>query len=126
MGVVDLNKRWAPINGHKLEIIARSHVVGVIDDVAKTRGKVSADRCKTALSTFFAWAIDQGYCDLNPTMHIKARATNGSREHVLSDAELAEVWRACPDSEFGKIVRLLLLTNWPAQSRDWRFGVARS
>lgn len=44
----------------------RSHVVGVTDELAKTRGKVTADRCKTALSTFFVWCIDQGYCGLPP------------------------------------------------------------
>lgn len=109
-GVVDIDKRWTPINGHKLEIVARSHVVAVIDTVARDRG-ISADRCKTALSTLFVWPIDQGFCDLNPTMHIKARATNGSRERALSDQELAEVWHACPDSDFGKIVRLLILTG---------------
>ena len=114
-GVVDLEKRWAPINGHKLEIIARSHVVQVIDTVARDRGRVAADRCKTALSTFLAWCIDQGFCDANPTMHIKARATNGSRERVLSDQELAEVWRACGNDDFGNIVRLLLLTGCRAR-----------
>jgi len=55
VGVVDIDKRWIAINGHRLKIIARSHVVDGIDDVAETRGKVAADRCKTALSTFFVW-----------------------------------------------------------------------
>ena len=95
MGGVDIDKRWIAINGHRLKIIARSHVVDGIDDVAKTKGKVAADRCKTALSTFFVWCADHGFCDLNPTMHIKNRAGNGSRERVLSVQELAEVWRAC-------------------------------
>jgi integrase len=34
-----------------------------------------------------------------------------SRERVLSDAELAEIWRACEDDEFGKMVKLLTLTG---------------
>jgi len=72
---------------------------------------VSADRCKAAISTFYVWWIDQGYCDLNPTMHIKARSTNGARERTLSDQELAEVWHACRDDDYGRIVRLLILTG---------------
>ena len=112
------------INGHKLEIVARGHVVDVIDDIAKNRGKVAADRCKAALSTFFAWAIDQGFCDLNPSMHIKARSTNGARERTLSDQELAEVWRACPDNDYGKIVRLLLLSG-QRETGDWRVALVR-
>jgi integrase len=40
-----------------------------------------------------------------------ARATNGARERVLTDQELAQVWRACGDNDFGRIVKLLLLTG---------------
>jgi integrase len=112
VGVVDIDKRWIAINGHRLKIIARSHVVDGIDDVAKTKGKVAADRCKTALSTFFVWCADHGFCDLNPTMHIKNRAGNRSRERVLSVQELAEVWRACGSADFGHIVKLLLLSGF--------------
>lgn len=110
-GLVDIDKRWTPISTHRLEIIARSHVVETIDSQARASGKVTADRTKTALSTFFSWAIDRGYCDLNPTLNIKARAQNGSRKRVLSEQELLEVWRACLDDEYGKIVRLLILTG---------------
>jgi integrase len=97
------------------KIIARSHVVDGIDDVAKTRGKVAADRCKTALSTFFVWCADHGFCDLNPTMHIKNRAGNGSRERVLSVQEHMEVWRACGSDDFGHIAKLLLLSGFRRQ-----------
>lgn len=110
-GVVDINKRWTPLDTHKLEIVARSHIVEVIDSLAKANGKVTADRAKAALSTFFGWAIDRGYCDLNPTLNIKARAQNGSRNRVLSEEELLEVWQACLDDEYGKIVQLLILTG---------------
>jgi integrase len=32
------------------------------------------------------------------------------RDRVLKDAELAAIWNACEDDDFGKIVRLLILT----------------
>ena len=105
-------KRLAPINSsHKLKIIDRDHVKGVINVAAETRGKVTADRCRTALSTFFAWAIDKGFCDLNPTMGIKTNAGKSLRHRTLSAQERAEVWHACLDDDYGKIVRLLLLTG---------------
>jgi integrase len=34
-----------------------------------------------------------------------------SRERVLTDDELKAIWRACPDSDFGAIVKLLILTS---------------
>ena len=36
---------------------------------------------------------------------------NGPRDRVLSDAEAAAVWLAAPDNDYGRIVRLLLLTG---------------
>ena len=40
------------------------------------------------------------------------RPKNGKpRERVLSDAELAAIWKACGDDDYGKIVRLLILTG---------------
>ena len=30
---------------------------------------------------------------------------------VLSDAELVAIWKACPDSDYGRIVKLLILTG---------------
>ena len=38
-----------------------------------------------------------------------------SRERVLTDAELAKIWMAAPATDYGRIVRLLMLT---AQRRD--------
>jgi integrase len=36
---------------------------------------------------------------------------DNSRDRVLTDAELAKVWNACGDDDFGKIVKLLILTG---------------
>jgi integrase len=39
----------------------------------------------------------------------------GGRERVLSDEELVKIWNAAPDNDYGRIVKLLMLT---AQRRD--------
>jgi integrase len=39
----------------------------------------------------------------------------GSRERILSDAELAAIWKAAPNNDYGRIVKLLMLT---AQRRE--------
>jgi integrase len=95
-----------------VETITRQQIVNVVDDLAVSSGKVAADRARTALSTLFGWAIDKGYLDANPTLNVRARATGGSRERVLSEGELVEVWKACEEAgEFGAIARLLMLTG---------------
>jgi integrase len=95
-----------PVDG-----VTRQHIVSVIDDLETANGKVAADRARTALSAFFAWAIDRGYLDANPTLNIKARAGGESRVRVLSLNELAEVWEGCADDDYGHIVQLLILTG---------------
>jgi len=42
-------------------------------------------------------------------------ASQASREHVISDQELAAIWAACRDDDHGRIVKLLILTG---QRRD--------
>ena len=107
-----LERAWEPLHVLPIDAITRQNVVDVVDDLERDSGKVAADRARVALSGLFGWAIDRGYLDSNPTLNIRSRAQNGARERVLSEAELVEVWRACEEaSEFGAIVRLLILTG---------------
>ena len=106
-----LQRAWRPLHGLPIDAITRPSVVGVVDNLARDSGKVAADRARMALSGLFAWAIDRGYCDVNPTMSIKARAQLAGRSRVLTEAELVEVWKACLDDDHGRIVRLLILTG---------------
>ena len=106
-----LEMSWKPLHGRAIDSITRTDVVGVIDEIARDSAKVAADRARTALSAFFAWAIDRGYLDSNPTLNIRSRAQNGSRTRVLSEGELAAVWKASDDGDYGRVVRLLILTG---------------
>jgi integrase len=105
-----LRSHWKPLHKHTVAEISRADVVGVIGNLVRDNGKVAADRAKTALGTFYAWAIDRGYCETTPVTHIKRRSEGESGDRVLSEAELVEIWKACPDDDYGRIVKLLMLT----------------
>jgi integrase len=63
------------------------------------------------LSALFAWAIDRGYVEANPLSRVKRRSKGGGRERALSIRELVAVWHGVNEQdEFGRIVRLLILT----------------
>jgi integrase len=100
-----------------IHAITRQSIVGVIDDIAASQGRVAADRARTALSGLYAWAIDSGYCDATPVLHIKSRAAKGARNRTLTPEELKEVWLASDaiGGDYGAIVKLLILTG---QRRD--------
>jgi len=105
-----LERYWARLHPLSLDAVSRSDVVSVIDHVAVAHGKVAADRARAALSVFFAWAIDRGHVNLSPVQNIASRSQSEGRERVLSEPELVAVWRACLDDDYGRIIRLLILT----------------
>lgn len=126
-----LNKHWEPLHKRAADEIVRKDIVPLIDEMAEKRGRVTADRARTVLSSFFSWCIEKDYVEANPTNDIKDRAPAGSRERVLSEGELVAVWKAAGDAaDFGKVVRLLMLTGcrkmeivgllWPEISFDRR------
>lgn len=106
-----LEKDWKCLHSRSIEGIIRQEVVGVIDEIANRQGLTAADRARVALSGFFGWAIERGFRETNPTLNISPRAESGSRERVLTEAELVEVWRACRADDHGRIIRLLILTG---------------
>jgi integrase len=106
-----LEKAWTSLHGLTLTAMRRQDVVNALGDIEAERGKVAADRAKAHLSSFFGWAIDRNYCDLNPTQNIRQRASGASRERVLSEAELVAIWKAAGDGDYGCILRLLILTG---------------
>jgi integrase len=59
----------------------------------------------------FNWAIREGLdIPANPVLGTNRPAQPRSRERVLTDKELAEIWAALGDDDYGRIVKLLLLT----------------
>jgi integrase len=91
--------------------IRRRDVAVCINGIAKSRGKVSAARARAALSAFFVWCMQQGIVEANPVFGTAKPEEPAARERVLSDAELTAAWKACEDDDFGRIVKLLILTG---------------
>ncbi|HVY20674.1 MAG TPA: site-specific integrase [Bauldia sp.] len=62
---------------------------------------------------FFRWAVRQRYIDTSPMEHMTLPAKPGTRDRVLSDHELAAVYKVATKFPypFGTIVQLLILTG---------------
>src|SRR5262245_9993048 len=110
-----LNDHWQVLDNLALATITRATVATHLRGIGKDRGPVAADRARSTLSAMFAWAIGEGLCETNPVIGTNKASDDKSRERVLSDAELAAIWKAAPDGDYGRIVKLLMLT---AQRRD--------
>ena len=53
----------------------------------------------------------EGLVEVNPVIGTNKATEERSRDRVLRDAELVEIWNACRDDDYGRIVRLLILTG---------------
>src|SRR5215471_4349398 len=106
-----LEKDWQSLHNLAIASIGRAHVAATLSAIAKTKGGVTANRARAALSAMFRWAIGDGLCDHNPVTGTNRQEENGHRERSLSDSEVAKVWLEAPANDYGNIVRLLLLTG---------------
>jgi integrase len=107
--------QWKPLHTRPIEgamKIVRADVAARTQELVKAHGKTSAARARDNLSALYSWAMKEGLCEANPVI-----ATNDPtagiqpRDRVLGDSEIRAIWRACQDDDFGRIVKLLLLTG---------------
>lgn len=101
-----LRRNWAPLHDRPIDQISRRDVASLLATMTARRG------ARMALSAMFNWAIGEGY-DLpaNPVVGTN-RPKAGERDRVLSDPELASVWRhSLRLGDYGRVVRLLMLTG---------------
>jgi integrase len=99
-------------------------------DVAEAKGAAMTGRTAAYGRAAFAWAVNRGAVAANPFANLPVAKGIAKRERVLSDDEIAEIWRAAGKvaAPYGAIVRLLILTgqrrgevagmNWGEISND--------
>jgi integrase len=104
-----LNIDWKPLHNLPVASVSRAVVAAHLREITK-RGATAANRARSTLSAMYAWAIGEGLCETNPVDGTNQSAEKAPRDRVLSDAELAAIWNAATDGDFGPIVRLLMLT----------------
>jgi integrase len=106
-----LKNHWKPLHKLALGAISRALIAAHMRVIAKQSGIASANRARSALSTMFAWAIGEGLCESNPVIGTNKAGEEKPRDRVLSDSELVAIWKALPDSDYGRVVKLLMLTG---------------
>lgn len=77
------------------------------------------------LRKLFRWAVSRGDLERSPLEGVDPPPPVAARDRVLSDDELAMIWRGCDELgyPFGNLLRLLVLTGQRREevaSLDWR------
>jgi integrase len=109
-----LNQHWKPLHPFPLNQVTRGNVAARLRELGREHGLTGANRARSTLSAFYAWAIAEDLADENVVAGTRKNKEK-ARSRVLSDAELVKIWQAAGDSTYGRIVRLLMLTG---QRRD--------
>jgi integrase len=120
-----LNAYAAPWHRRPFAEIDRRAVAIRLAELASKNGNGASNRFRAGISGYFAWAMREGLIEANPVAATNKQPENGARERVLSDAELAKIWKAADEAggDYGAIVQLLMLT---AARRDEIGGLERT
>jgi integrase len=94
-----------------LDRVNKRDIASRILTIAHENGPAVAREVRGALSGYYAWCMQMGLAEANPTIGTRRPKTNEPRERVLDDGELVTIWKACGDDDYGRIVRLLILTG---------------
>lgn len=101
-------------------------IAEALDDVAEEVGPIARNRAHAALAAATRWAAARGAAPvmLAATVAAIPRLDEAPRDRVLTDAELAAIWKATADRTlFNRIVRVLLLSGCRrSEVGGWRWS----
>jgi len=107
----NLRKHASPLHKLRLTDIDRRTIAVLLGQIETGSGPTARNRLRSALSTFFSWAIQEGLTETNPVQGTGKADAGASRDRFLTQDELRQLWRSLGEDRFSEIVRLLLLTG---------------
>jgi integrase len=108
-----IDKHLTPtLRGKPLPAITRNNIQAILDGIP-ARQLASRRTVYAYASIFFGWALQRGYVAESPLLSMEKPKAPKSRDHVLTDHELASVWRATETlrAPLGAFYRVLMLTG---------------
>jgi integrase len=100
---------FKPLHAMPVDTITRRDVAARLVAITRDHGSIVAVRARGALSAFYVWAMGNGLAEANPIIGTLRPTDAEPRSRVLSDAELAAIWRGSGDDAYGKVIKLLII-----------------
>jgi integrase len=94
-----------------IQSITQDDVSSLYKKISRTSGSGAASHTWSTLRAFMHWCMGKGVLEKNVAALYDGGGENEPRDRTLDDAEIAIVWKACGDDQFGGIVKLLILTG---------------
>ena len=102
------------LGSRQIDTVKRSEIVKLLDKIEDTSGQRSADYTLQILRRIFNWHSLRDDNFRSPVVRGMGRynTADNARSRVLTDDEIANIWRAADDSGyFGSFIKFLLLTG---------------
>jgi integrase len=105
---------FAALHSMPIDQIERANVAACLTAIASDAVR---RQMRTIAMTFFAWCMTEGLIESNPVDGTSQPDKAVARDRMLTDAELAAIWKACDGEGSGTqadhniIVKLLMLTG---------------
>ena len=102
---VEIVPQWGV---RRVQDIRRRDVIELLEAIVARGAPIGANRVLATLSRFFGWLVEREVLSVSPVAGIRKPSLEVSRDRVLSDAEIAALWRASDMTgyPFGTIMRL--------------------
>jgi hypothetical protein len=93
--------------------VTRRDVLELLDHIVASGRPVAANRVLHATKKMFSWAMARDIIAASPCAGVKPPTLEKSRDRVLSDSELRDIWLAADKlgGSYGALVKLLILTG---------------
>lgn len=103
-----------PHIGHKpVDEIKKDDIIKILDKISDRGAGIMANRTLAHMRKFFNWCVQRDLIEHPPTYMVAAPAKKKSRDRVLNDFEIKNIWKACEafGYPFGDLVKILILTG---------------
>ena len=120
-----LEKDVVPVIGRKaVEEVTKDDIISILDNVIERKAKIMANRTLAHTRRFFNWCVERNIIPYSPAFKIAAPSKNTSRDRVLDDHEIKEIWEATAQiaDPFSSLLKFLVLTGQrrgEAASMQW-------
>jgi integrase len=93
--------------------ITSKNLRDMLEKIVASGAPIVANRVHSIVRKFFNWCLENEIVAVSPCAGVKRPAAEASRDRVLTDAELKQVWQAADTMgfPFGPMVQLLILTG---------------
>jgi len=105
-----IDRLLAPIHDQPAADLTRADITRFLDAVTDERGGPSAYRAGSVLRAAFRFATKRGDVTIDPTHLLSLPSCGKPRARVLSEGEIAAVWRTAVPA-WSRLVRVLLLSG---------------